>query len=525
MIPKIFHKPISIFLASLMLYTTSCSDYIADNLNITENMEYLGDAIQGKTGMFGKAEIKTIIEIEGDVLDVTYDIQVIDENGKKLSGIDITYAEDGGKSILYLNDPQKKHTSALFVGTPYELKDYFEGRVQEPESLKAGQSVIAMAILAIITLTSITLAEISIIKNAYKIQQFYLSDYVTQEEDYILYCKDFQEIAELIQARTKILFSVSSILLSFATAGTINVAAGAYEIGTSVALESTLKLSDALVGMAIDQWGVSADEIVNKKIAVKVFPYEERNSFSNARNLFALYQIELNNAICDCSGNFRGKVVDSQTGDPIESALVKLQGAKSYQTWTNSTGEYSFDNVNRGVYQASAEKSGYYTQEKEVEVDQAGVAVNFVLSRILQNEEFRIVLEWAGSPADLDLHLLCESGAHIFWNNMGALNSTPYIFLDIDDRNGYGPETITVKNFQPFSIYINNWSQERDIKQSSARVSIYGKTSLLASYDVPTSGSGTWWHVFDLDSNRTIIEQNYLTGSGDPLKSGMTKEK
>ena len=53
--------------------------------------------------------------------------------------------------------------------------------------------------------------QVGIILNAYKIDQFMLTDYFTETEDYILYCKTFDEIGELIEAKTQITLNVASI--------------------------------------------------------------------------------------------------------------------------------------------------------------------------------------------------------------------------------------------------------------------------------------------------------------------------
>lgn len=54
---------------------------------------------------------------------------------------------------------------------------------------------------------------------------------------------------------------------------------------------------------------------------------------------------------------------------------------------------------------------------------------------------------------------------------------------------------------------------------------VYLGANVLATYDVPTSGSGRWWHVFDIDgATETLITRDYLTpdspGPYDPGPGG-----
>ena len=71
----------------------------------------------------------------------------------------------------------------------------------------------------------------------------------------------------------------------------------------------------------------------------------------------------------------------------------------------------------------------------------------------LPSGETRLVLNWGSQPGDLDSHLLTPEiegqNYHISYSNRGSANSAPYATLDTDDVNGYGPETITIK--QSFS--------------------------------------------------------------------------
>ena len=71
------------------------------------------------------------------------------------------------------------------------------------------------------------------------------------------------------------------------------------------------------------------------------------------------------------------------------------------------------------------------------------------MSPIPEPGEIRMVLNWGENPHDLDSHLktpqINGQEYHIMYSNRGSSESIPFVTLDVDDTNGYGPETITIK--------------------------------------------------------------------------------
>lgn len=54
-----------------------------------------------------------------------------------------------------------------------------------------------------------------------------------------------------------------------------------------------------------------------------------------------------------------------------------------------------------------------------------------------------IVLSWSKNPQDMDLHVLIEQDEkihHIYYKNMGNIEMEPWVSLNDDIRNGFGPE-------------------------------------------------------------------------------------
>lgn len=117
-----------------------------------------------------------------------------------------------------------------------------------------------------------------------------------------------------------------------------------------------------------------------------------------------------------------------------------------------------------------------------------------------------IRLSWRDQPRDLDLHLgVWHAGnwANIDFNTKGSLTEFPWALLQEDVTTGHGPETITITNLldATYRCFVFNYSAERDLANCEATIEITYRDSLFR-LTCPTSGTGRYWHVFDLDVPR-----------------------
>jgi len=133
-------------------------------------------------------------------------------------------------------------------------------------------------------------------------------------------------------------------------------------------------------------------------------------------------------------------------------------------------------------------------------------------------EAFRVVLNWGRSPADLDLHAVYPGNHVMFSKKVGA-----DAFLDVDDTDGMGPETITVHkrhNGEKYVFAIHNYSAggrhgTRSLSSSGAKVFVYVGESLLKSYYVPPGRTGALWAVFAVDEQGAIQDLNNIVDIPD----------
>ena len=133
-----------------------------------------------------------------------------------------------------------------------------------------------------------------------------------------------------------------------------------------------------------------------------------------------------------------------------------------------------------------------------------------------------IKLTWGATPSDLDANAWI-TGYHVYYSNKGTLSAYPYAQLDQDITSGYGPETITIYQFAVGNTHyaVENFSGRPSITGSSAVVVIKDASgNVIVTYTVPTTGTGDWWHVFniaaDSSGSGSLYSLNGISDSGTP---------
>jgi hypothetical protein len=188
----------------------------------------------------------------------------------------------------------------------------------------------------------------------------------------------------------------------------------------------------------------------------------------------------------------------------IAGATVILQknGATSVTGTTDAVGNArlapAFSERDEGVL-LLVKKDGYSTLVARCPCDGMTYAISPVMTKL---DGLRVVLNWGANPEDLDSHLVYP-GNHIFYRGKIGRDAN----LDVDDTDGYGPETITVdkKKFGETYVYaVHSYSDLKapnadGLSRSQAKVFVYIGQTLIRSYYVPTGRPGNLWLVFTVD--------------------------
>ena len=213
-----------------------------------------------------------------------------------------------------------------------------------------------------------------------------------------------------------------------------------------------------------------------------------------------------------------GQVTNAINRNPISNVTVTISDRT---TTTDQNGDYEIIFVQEGEHPTIGEVYGFCEYKGSITIPenfgQENFVYNFSMSPIPEEGETRLVLNWGSQPGDLDSHLLTPEiegqNYHISYSNRGSANSAPYATLDTDDVNGYGPETITIK--QSFSgtyvYYIYQYSSDSNFPSSNAVIQIYNSPDCNAvTVKVPTGGTGRYWHVCNINGETgsvTVINE------------------
>lgn len=245
-------------------------------------------------------------------------------------------------------------------------------------------------------------------------------------------------------------------------------------------------------------------------------------------------------------GAMSGVVLDGQTSAPVEGVTVCVVGTSNCNL-TSSDGSYHLSGIPAGMtkFQAYPSAAYYPVAQWENVVANEERTLNFALSFNLSEGEYRVILTWNSLERypgcsleelyncnnDLDANLWVPNDLdyiRIYWgvlydpliNNCDG--EPTYACIQNDAKLGNGPETILilpvkvgVYRYAVFNYaHAINPSLVPPITQSLAQVDVYGESGLLHSFQVPPSGAGDWWHVFNLDgTTKEIIPVNTIVSS------------
>ncbi len=116
----------------------------------------------------------------------------------------------------------------------------------------------------------------------------------------------------------------------------------------------------------------------------------------------------------------------------------------------------------------------------------------------------RIVLNWgsaAGQVRDADAHALCPclpESPHVYYQSRTHLAGTHEVSLDVDDRDGGGPETITFRDPAPgaYRYFVHNFSGDGLLGASEAVVRVLAGDEQIGEFRVPADASQRAWRPF-----------------------------
>lgn len=315
--------------------------------------------------------------------------------------------------------------------------------------------------------------------------------------------------------------------------------------GATIEIYKHDSLDDTLHSDAQGKYGKTDMEVGSYTLHISADGYIPATVVVQIKNEEKTYVTPLRQLPENCDGNgiASGQVIDAVTGQGLKADLELREGVDVKDgpviasTSADDNGYYKFENLPSGNYTAEVTYVNYATNWADLIVcghdddDSTNDEItdqNIVLSP-LSDGNYRIVLTWGETPKDVDAHLYTPAingqPYHIFYRSAcrGDRNNPPYADLDIDDRDSYGPETITIKQFSPgtYTYIVHNYGGQNDDADSgdlgSARVKVYDDTGeLIRTFNSP-GGGGYFWNVFSIDgSTKQITPINTIGGGSNP---------
>lgn len=203
-------------------------------------------------------------------------------------------------------------------------------------------------------------------------------------------------------------------------------------------------------------------------------------------------------------------ITDCDTGKPIQAATVDISNVGTFKT--DSNGIASFPALADGIYDFTIIHDEYISTNEKFEV--FGESIFFYKYSIPKKVDYKcikIILDWGKTPKDLDAHLIKGNSYHISFRDKKKSDDKT-VWLDRDDMDSFGPETITITELDKNSTYkyfVFNWTDRNGSKslalsKSGAKVRIYADNKFLQTFKISNSKQGVKWNVFNIEHGKIV---------------------
>lgn len=288
----------------------------------------------------------------------------------------------------------------------------------------------------------------------------------------------------------------------------------------------------------------------NYTVSVSAAAYNTTTSSDIAVSSGSSYDFELKG-----NASVTGKVLNSQTGQGVENAEVIFYSSDNKSSedfiyvvfilYTNSEGIYQLGELPEGFFNVKMSFSGFNDNtllNVELGSGENNLGESTLVEQVAEGN-YRIVLSWGELPYDLDSHLTGPTSTgdrfHIYYSDQTVDNGT-VAYLDVDDTESYGPETITITQYLSgvYRYSVHNYSDQGTegglgIYNSPTKVEIFDSNGLVKTFNPKPfeAGSGNTWRGFEFSITNneititTIDEYVYVEDydDGNSFKSDSVK--
>lgn len=241
-------------------------------------------------------------------------------------------------------------------------------------------------------------------------------------------------------------------------------------------------------------------------------------------------------------GNIVGQVItDPVTRTGIPGADVRVLNT-ALSTTTDAAGKFSFQCVRpAGPYTIRGTDPGCGAASTTVNVPASGdsqLAVIVLNCSAVIVDSIVVILQWNMQPTDLDAHLSGPDGQggrfHVFFVNRNG-SPVPYASLDRDDRDGQGPEILSITRSGnayvagDYHVWVHNYIGSSfsgsNATVTVVRVNQQGIPAQLSRQEVQFATGDQdddIWHVLNLDVTASggvtvTVVQSLMPGNSNTM--------
>lgn len=229
------------------------------------------------------------------------------------------------------------------------------------------------------------------------------------------------------------------------------------------------------------------------------------------------------------SATVSGKVLNSQTGQGVENAEIAFYAMDTKSTndfvyivfklYTNAQGIYHLGELPEGFFNVRMTSPGFNENTLlniQINAGENNLGEATIVEQVSEGE-VRIVLSWGEYPSDLDTHLTGPTSSgdrfHVYYSDQ-SVNDGTEAYLDVDDTESYGPETVTISQYISgvYRYSVHNYSNSSyegglGIYDSPTKVEIFDSNGLIATFNPKpfVAGSGNTWRVFEFTISNNVV--------------------
>lgn len=192
-------------------------------------------------------------------------------------------------------------------------------------------------------------------------------------------------------------------------------------------------------------------------------------------------------------------------GKRVANAQILLEG-KNYSGYstvkTNANGEFTILAKQNSIVLINGQNNNLRSNTVEHTVLTANTTLNECLTLTEPSQNITVRLSWGQNPQDIDSHMIAPDGSHIYYQNEGALLQHPFLNLDVDDTDSYGPEIVTLSKLMvgEYHYFVHNYSGTSNPGILGSPIKVELNSLKGTQIFTPTIGSGEsfYWSAFKI---------------------------